>query len=454
MVFEVDLIINCGHLVCVADHPCSVHSSVSDTSTDDVLNDKSVVIKDSKIIDITDFDTCKKKYFSRQTISAEKQIVMPGFINTHCHIAMSFFKGLADDLPLDKWLNEHIWPAEAQYINREFVYDASLHGIAELIKNGVTCFNDMYFITQQTARACVKSGMRAMLGGELVLDFTIGKFHKPEDFLINLRQNIEYVADKPLLDLSIAPHSVYTTSKKSWEMAIETAIKENLLLHTHLCETEKEVLDCKKKYAKTPVEFLDSMGAFETNLIFAHGIHLENSDFDLIKNKNCSVSINLHSNLKLASGIPPIGKYLENGTRISFGTDGVASNNTLSISDEISTAAKLFKALYKNPSFLPAKELVKMATIGGAKALGKEKVIGSIEIGKSADIICVDIDNFQCQPVYDPFSYIVYSMNRQNIKHVIINGQTVMKDRKLLTIDEEVLLENVYKYKNKLRKKG
>ena len=429
----VDLIINCGILLCIAPE-------------NTVLNDKSIIVSAGKIIDILDTSESDKKYTADQIISAEKQLVMPGFINTHTHIAMSYFKGLADDLPLQTWLNDYIWPAESRCINPDFIYHASLHGIAELIKNGITFFNDMYFISTQTAKACIDSGMRAMIGGELVLDFTVGKFHKPDDFLINLHKNIDFIADYPLLSLSIAPHSVYTTSLNSWKMAIETAKKEDLLLHTHLCETENEVINCQKQYGKSPVEFLHSLGAFEDKMIFAHGVHISEKDFALLKNKDCSVSINLHSNLKLASGIPPIAEYLNHGINISFGTDGVASNNTLSISNEISTAAKLYKAIYKDAKFLPAKDLVKMATLNGAKALGKEHLTGSIEIGKAADIICIDIDNFQCQPVYDPFSYVVYSMNRQNISTVLIDGQIVLKDKKLITIDENELLKNVREY--------
>ncbi|MCL2063937.1 MAG: amidohydrolase family protein [Candidatus Cloacimonetes bacterium] len=435
---KVDIIINCGILLCIAPE-------------NEVLKDKSVVIDKSKIIDILDFEECSGKYISTQTISAEKQIVMPGFINTHTHIGMSYFKGLGDDLPLGKWLNEHIWPAESEHISPEFIYDSALHGIAEHIKNGMTMFNDMYFINQETAKACNKTGIRAVLGGGLILDFPMGRFHKPEEYVSNLYKLIDFVSDIPLINLSISPHSVYTVSQSSWELAIKTAQKENLIIHTHLCETEKEVNDCKEKYGKNPVEFLHGLGAFETKFIFAHGIYIEDSDFELIKEKDCSVAINLHSNLKLASGIPPINKYIKNNMTISFGTDGVASNNTLSISDEIATAAKLYKAIYRDPSFLPAKELVKMATLNGAKALGKEDMIGSIEIGKKADIISIDINNFQCQPVYDPFSYIVYSMNRQNISNVVIDGKIVMKDKKMLTIDEEELLENVIKYKGVIR---
>ena len=434
---KVDLIINSGMLLCIAPQ-------------NEVLYDKSIIIKDSKIIDILNFEDREKKYTADDVISAEKQIVMPGFINTHTHLGMAYFKGIGDDLPLEIWLREYIWPTEIKHISPDLIYNAAMHGIGELIKNGITIFNDMYFINQETTKACMKSGMRAILGGGIVLDFPMGEFHKPENYLTNLKETLKFISDKPLISVSVSPHSVYATSEESLKMAVRIAREENLLFHIHLCETEKEVNDCKLRYGKGPVEFLYSLGVFETKVIFAHGVYLDDADFDLIKEKDSSVSINLHSNLKLASGIPPIKKYLENGINVSFGTDGVASNNTLSISDEISTAAKLYKGFYKDPVFLPAKELVKMATLGGAIALGMEDKLGSIEIGKFADIICIDVDNFQCQPVYDPFSFLVYSMNRQYISNVVINGKIVMKEYKLTTLDEDELLHNALRYKARI----
>ena len=436
----VDLIVDAGTLLPV-------------DASNAVFSHKSIIVDNGQIIDILDIKESRDRYFSENVVSAENQIVMPGFINTHTHIPMSYFKGLADDLPLDKWLNDYIWPAETQCINPEFVYEASLHGIAELIKNGVTFFNDMYFLPQKTAKACKEIGMRAMLG-DVVIGVSMGNFHKAEDNLKGILKNIEIVSDTPLIDFAVAAHSVYACPEETWKLAIKTAQAHNLLIHTHLSETEKEVSDCRKQHnGKSPVKFLHDLGAFDSKLIFAHGVHLDKDDFSLIQGKDCSVAVNLHSNLKLASGILPFAEYQSHGINISFGTDGVASNNTLSISDEISTAGKLFKAMYKDPSFLPAKELVKMATINGAKALQKDQITGSIEIGKAADIICIDVDNFQCQPVYDPFSYIVHSMNRQKISHVIINGRIVLKNGNLTTVDEGMLLDNAKKNKKSIKLK-
>lgn len=431
---SVELIINAGTLLCIDE-------------SDEVQSNKAIIVSGGVIIDILDINESKNKYISENIISAESQIVMPGFVNTHTHIPMVYLKGIADDLPLDIWLKEHIWPAEARCINPEYIYYASCHGIAEMIKCGITFFNDMYFIPVETAKACEAIGIRSILGNAII-DFSVGDFAKAEKSFDNLYETIEFTNRNPLVEISQSLHSVYTCSIDTWKKALEIAKKENILIHTHLSETLWEVEECKKKYhGMTPVKLLDSIEAFDTRLIFAHGVYLEDDDFDILKSKNISLSMNLHSNLKLASGILPIKKYIDNGINISVGTDGSASNNSLCINSEISTAAKLFKAIYKDAAFLTAKELVKMATINGAKALGYEKITGSIEIGKSADIICIDTDNFMCQPIYDPFSYIVYSMKSSDVSTVIISGKTVLLEKKLQTVNEDELLYNAKKYK-------
>ena len=433
MGLKADLIVNCGTLVTV-------------NQQDDVLQAVSVVVKDGVILDILPISQ-NQKYQCENVISAEKYIVMPGFINTHTHLGMSYFKGLADDQPLERWLSDYIWPAEARCINNDFIYEASLHGMAELIKNGITYFNDMYFIPQQSIKACVKVGLRGNFC-DTVLDSDLGDFHTAG---VNSEKNKTFLSDiadssKHTVNVCYGPHSVYTVSMENWIKVSQNAKKDNRLIHTHLCETTIEVENCKNKYGKTPVKFLLDCGAFENKVIFAHGVHLSEEDFAILRDqKDVSVSINLHSNLKLASGIVPIKKYLDNNINITFGTDSVASNNSLSIAGEISTASKLFKSIYNDPTILPAKQLLRMATINGAKALQDVTNTGSLEIGKSADLICIDVENFQSQPIYDPYSYIVYSMNKEDIKIMIVNGKLLMKDRKLITIDEELLLENVKK---------
>jgi 5-methylthioadenosine/S-adenosylhomocysteine deaminase len=259
---------------------------------------KAVVINAGKILDIVNIDECKGMYNATELISAEEHIVMPGFINTHTHLPMVYFKGIADDLPLDIWLRDYIWPVESKCINPDFIFEASLHGVSELIKNGITFFNDMYFIPLETAKACKQLGMRAVLCNA-ILDFSINDYDKSETCFDKLYECIEMTKDNPLIEISQSLHSVYTCTLETWKRAIEIARKENILIHTHLCETIKEVEECKLKYkGMSPIKLLDSINAFDERLIFAHGIYLDEEDFNILKCKNSSVSMNIHSNLK------------------------------------------------------------------------------------------------------------------------------------------------------------
>jgi 5-methylthioadenosine/S-adenosylhomocysteine deaminase len=434
---KVDMIVHAGTLL-----------TINPDST--VSHDVSIIISSGLIIDIVDTHTCTR-YQADKVINAQKKIVMPGFVNTHTHIPMTYFKGLADDLLLDTWLQKYIWPAEQKCIHPELIYEATLHGVAELIKSGVTNFLDMYFLPLQTAKACHQAGIRATIS-DLGLDFPMGDFHKPDKNFSHIEQYKKHISDMPFVELCISAHSVYVASQKTWELAIQTARQHDMTLHTHLCETQKEVADCIQLKGRTPVKYLADLGAFEGRLVMAHGTHLSEEDFEILSDTQTSVAINLHSNLKLASGIPPISKYIQYGINVSFGTDGVASNNSLSIADEISTAAKLYKALHHDPTCLPARDLVRMATIGGAKALGQDKITGSIEKGKSADFICIDTDDFLAQPIYDPYSFIVYAMDRLSISDVVVAGKVLLQSGKLTTIDSDILLQNAKKNTQYIKK--
>ena len=429
---NVDLIIEAGMIL-----------TIDENNT--ILVDHSLVINQHRIIDLISNRDVFKCYQPKQLLKALNKIVMPGLINTHSHIGMTYFKGLADDLPLQTWLYEYIWPAEAKYINPQFIYDASLHGIAELIKNGITTFNDMYFLPEETFKACNKMGIRAVLGNT-ILDSPLGSFHHPDRQWMFLEQRIALTEQFPLIDFALAPHSVYSCSIDSWKTAFEIAKQKNLLLHTHLAETTTEVENCRKQYSKTPLHFITDLQPEQTRIIFAHGIHLEKNDWELLHNMNCSISLNINSNLKLASGIAPIRDYIEHGINVTFGTDGVSSNNNLSIFNELSAAARLYKAIYNESTFLSAAELIKMATQNAANSLGKGDDLGSLTIGKLADIICLNTENFIVQPIYDPFSFLIYSSPQQVITDVIINGEVVLLEKKLINIDEEELLINVQKH--------
>jgi len=409
----------------------------------------SIAISDRKILEIG--NNLEQKYKANQNIDATDKIVMPGFVNTHSHVAMSYFKGLADDLSLQEWLSKHIWPVEAKFLSAEFVEDAALYGCAEMIKNGITTFSDMYFFGDQTARSAEKAGIRAVLG-EGVLDYPIANYQNADDIFAYIRKMHHKYLKSELIDFAVAPHAIYTCGKENLIKAKNLAQELGILLHIHLSETKKEVTDCINKTGMRPVEYLDSLGFFESNVVAAHAIWLNENEQSILAKNNSSVSINTSSNLKLASGFNSFKSYIEHDVNLSLGTDGVASNNNLSMLQEISLTAKLQKALNDDPTFLPARDMIKIATIGGTKALYKSDQIGSLKVGKKADIILIDVNNIETQPMYDPYSQLVYSLSSEQIKDVIINGKIVMKNRQLINIDVKELIEKAKYYQKKIIK--
>jgi len=407
----------------------------------------SIAISNGKILEIG--NDLEQKYDAEQIINATDKIVIPGFVNTHSHVAMSYFKGLADDLPLQEWLSKHIWPVEAKFLSEEFVEDAALHGCAEMIKNGITTFSDMYFFGNQTARSAERIGIRAVLG-EGVLDYPMANYQNADEIFAYIRKMHDKYKKCDLIDFAVAPHAIYTCGKENLIKAKDLAQELGILLHIHLSETEQEVQDCLKKIGLRPVEYLNSIGFFEGNVVAAHALWLDDNEQNILAKNNASIAINTSSNLKLTSGLTSFKSYLKHGINLCIGTDGVASNNNLSILQEISLLAKLQKALNNDPTFLPAKKMIQIATIGGAKALNKNDQIGSIEVGNKADIILIDINNIEAQPMYDPYSHLVYSLTSEQIEDVIINGKIVMKDRKLINVDERELIEKAKYYKKKI----
>ncbi len=408
---------------------------------------KSIAISNGKILEIG--IELEHKYSSKQIIDATDKIVMPGFVNTHSHVAMSYFKGMADDLPLQEWLSKHIWPVEGKFLSEEFVEDAALHGCAEMIKNGITTFSDMYFFGDQTAKSAKRIGIRAVLG-QGVLDYPVANYKNADDIFGYIRKMHDKYKKTELIDFAVAPHAIYTCRKENLIKAKELAQELEILLHIHLSETKQEVNDCIKNTGMRPVEYLDSIGFFEGDVVAAHAIWLNDNEQKILAKNNSSIAINTSSNLKLASGITSFKSYMEHGINLSIGTDGVAANNNLSFLQEISLIAKLQKALNDDPIIFPAKEMIQIATIGGARALRKNDQIGSIEIGNKADIIFIDTNNIESQPMYDPYSHLVYSLSSEQIKDVIINGKIVMRNRQLINIDEKELIEKAKYYQQRI----
>ena len=407
----------------------------------------SIAISNGKILEIG--KELEHKYNAKQIIDAIDKILMPGFVNTHSHVAMSYFKGLADDLPLQEWLSKHIWPVEAKFLSAEFVEDAALHGCAEMIKNGITTFSDMYFFGDQTAKSAERIGIRAILG-EGVLDYPVANYQNADEIFSYLEKMNAKYEDNELIDFAVAPHAIYSCGKENLIKAKRLAQKLGILLHIHLSETRQEVEDCIKQNGIRPVEYLDSIGFFESPVVIAHGIWLNENEQKILADKKASIAINTSSNLKLASGFDSFKSYLDHGVNLSIGTDGVASNNNLSIIEEMSLTSKLQKALNNDPTIFPAKKMVKIATLGGAIALNKEHDIGSLEPGKKADIILIETNALEAQPIYNAYSQLVYTLSSEQIKDVIINGKIVMKDRQLINIEEEELIDKAKYYQKKI----
>jgi len=372
-------------------------------------------------------------------INAAGKIVMPGLINCHTHSPMSIYRGLADDTSLFEWLNDHIWPVEREFINEPNIELASGISIAEMIRSGTTTFSDMYFHSDITEKVADAAGIRSVLG-EAVIDVPAPVFRVTED-----HWEKKAVA-KPAESLSVpalVPHSPYSCSKNMLKKIKEVSKKNNILIHTHISETRSEVEKLRKETGRSPVEYLDEIKFLDKNTIAVHCVILSDSDIKILAKRQVRIVHCPQSNLKLGSGIARIKEMLDAGLLIGLGTDGPASNNTLDMFSEMKTASLLHKGVNEDPLMLPAKQIFEMATIGGAEVLGLDKITGSLEKGKKADIVIVDTGSIHMTPMYDPYSHIVYSAKGSDVETVIINGRTVMENRKLLTIEEEVLKKKV-----------
>lgn len=395
----------------------------------------SVLIKDDKIAEIADdIDEGVDK-----VIEGKGKILMPGFVNTHTHLSMTLLRGIADDMALDTWLNDHIWPMEA-HLNRDYCYAGALLGALEMIKSGTTTFSDMYFYMDGVAQAVEESGIRGVLSYGMI-DFGIPEKRENEfKENISLIKNFNNTADGRITTM-FGPHSCYTCSVDLLERVRKEADKYNVGIHIHMNETLKEIDDVgEANDNKRPFELLDSVGFLNDDVVAAHCIWLDENEINLIKNNGVSVSHNPCSNMKLASGAAPVGELLSQGVCVGLGTDGASSNNNLDMFDEMKFASLLAKVSTLNPSVLNANEVVNMATINGAKALNL-KDIGSVEVGMKADLILVDTNMANMTPQSNLLaSNIVYSANGSNVDTTICNGRVLMENKKVLTLDEEDVL--------------
>ncbi len=397
----------------------------------DKIKKGSLLIENDKIVEINDKIDSNN---ADEVINAEKKVLIPGLVNTHTHLSMSLMRGLADDLPLDTWLNDHIWPVEAN-LDEEHCYAGALLACAEMIKSGTTCFNDMYFFMDSVAKAADEAGIRGMLSHGMI---DLGDEDKRKAEFKETQRIIEKCHDTAdgRIKVSFGPHSPYTCSEELLEGVRREADKNGLKIHIHVSETQKEVEDVLEAHGKRPFEYLDEIGLLGEDVLAAHAVWLSDNEMEIIKNRGVKLSHNPSSNMKLASGISPVSKLLEKGICVSFGTDGAASNNSLDLFEEMKTVALLQKVHTLDPTVLNAHEVFEMATIQGAAALGLENEIGTIEVGKKADIVLVDMKTPSLTPFRNPVSHLVYSANGSDVDTVICNGELLMKNRKLQTIDE------------------
>jgi len=418
-----------------------------------VIKNGAVAIKGTEILDVGTSQEIFKKYTARTIISGEGKVVFPGLINTHTHAAMVYFRGIADDLPLKEWLENHIWPAENRWLSPEFISDAVELACLEMLKGGITTYNDMYFYEDAAGEATKRIGMRAVLGVG-ILDFPTKSASTTDEYFANAESFIKGWKGDRLITPCIAPHAPYTCGPETLKRAKALSEKFGIPVHIHLSEIEWEVGDTIVKFNKRPVEYLESIGFLDETVLAAHCTWVEENEIELLAKRKVGVSHCMESNLKLASGFAPVVTMLMAGVKVTFGTDGAASNNDLNVLSEMSTTAKVHKALSNNPTALDAKTALLMATRWGAEVLGLGKVTGSLEKGKSADIVMADLKKPHLTPMYNIYSNIVYSMRPSDMEMVMVDGKIVVNEGKLMTADELGILYKAEKWGEKISSKG
>lgn len=412
---------------------------ITGAGNNQTLENHSLAINAGVIKDILPHKTASERYTAKTTEHFNTHAITPGFINAHTHIAMNYFRGLADDLALMNWLNNYIWPAEKKWVSHDFVRDASLFAMAEMIRSGTTCFNDMYFFLQATAEAAEIAGMRAHIG-MTVIEFPTNWAQNTEEYFVRGLEFFEEYKNHPLITATLAPHAPYTVSDQSMLRVQQIAEQYQLKINLHLHETNDEVTQSLKQFNKRPIHRLHDLGLISPHLIAIHMTQINDEDLRYLQQSKPSVVHCPESNMKLASGICPVEKLRAAGINVALGTDGAASNNDLNMLGEMRSAAFLAKLATLNPENLSAEQALKMATAHGATALGIDHITGSLEKGKAADFVAINLDALETMPIYHPLSQIVYAASRQQVTDVWVAGKQLMKNRELLTLDEQELL--------------
>ena len=426
---------------------CAAH--VVPVSPRGVLNDHAVAITGGRIVEVLPASLALTRYQAREVVRLERHALIPGLVNLHCLAAMTLMRGLADDRPLMSWLQEHVWPAEAKHVSDEFVHDGSLLAMAEMLRAGVTCVNDMYFFPEATARAALRAGMRACLG-MIAIEFPSAYAPDVNGYLQKGLATRDAYAGEALLGFAMAPHAPYTVGDDALKRIAVLAEELDVPIHTHVHETRDEIDQGMAQGGMRPLERLRRLGLVGPRLIAVHAVHLEDTELDLLAREGVSVAHCPSSNLKLASGFARVADMRARGIRVGLGTDGAASNNRLDPWTEMRTAALLAKGVSGNAAVVSAAEALEMATIEGARALGLERETGSIEAGKSADLAAVELSSLETLPCYDPVSHLVYAAGREHVTHTWVAGEARLAERQLTSLDAQDLKAKALWWQGKL----
>jgi len=418
---------------------------------DTIIPEGAVAIDGERIIAVGPREEIGSRFCGRNRIEAPHSLIMPGLVNGHTHAAMTCFRGIADDMELMEWLNRYIFPAEARNVNPDLVYWGSLLACAEMIRSGTTTFCDMYIFEEETARAAKAAGMRCLIG-EVLFDFPSPNAKTPADGLGYSRALLERWADDPLIRVIVEPHALYTCSPPLLMEAKALADEYRVLYATHLLENRAEAAQLQEKLGKSAIKYLEEIGWLTDRFLAFHCVYLKDEEIRLFADHGCRIVHNPESNMKLASGVAPVSAMLKKGVAVGLGTDGCASNNNLDMFQEMDTAAKLGKVALLDPTAMSARTVLRMATCEGARTLGMEGETGSLQPGKKADILIIGLDEPHLTPLYNEYSQLVYAVNGADVDTVLINGRVVMRDRKLLTIDEGEAMRRVSEIARRVRK--
>ena len=416
-----------------------------------VIDDGGIAVAGGRIVGVGPRAEIERAYTSRQRIVATGKVITPGLINGHTHVPMVLFRGLADDLDLQEWLTKYIFPAEAKNVTEEFVRVGTRLGLAEMIRGGTTTYCDMYYFEDAIADETAKAGVRGVLG-ETIIDFPVADNKTNAEGMAYVERFVSRWKGHELIVPAIAPHAPYTVSEVHLKAVRAFADRTGVPIVTHIAETKRELDDSVKEKGASPVAYLDRIGFLNDRVIAAHVVWPQGTDIAILKRRGVGVVHNPQSNMKLASGVAPVPKMLGEGVFVGLGTDGAASNNDLNMWEEMDTVAKLHKVFSGDPKVISAQQAFELATIRGAQALHMEKEIGSLEVGKRADIIIIDRDTLNQIPLYNIYSDLVYATKAADVESVIINGRIVMRDRRLLTLNETAVKTEARTLRDKIIK--